>query len=154
MVGIFIPRQPVKSFKRPLNEVTHEQRRRAKAVNFGLIYGMSSFGLAKQLGIERQDAQHYIDTYFQRYPKVLDYMERTRKQAHELGYVETLFGRRLYLPEINTRNFMRQKAAERAAINAPMQGTAADIIKKAMLDIAHLAKLTSECACKNDHASP
>lgn len=123
-------------FQVSLDEVTKEQRRRAKAVNFGLIYGMSAFGLAKQLDIERQDAQHYIDRYFQRYPGVLDYMERTRKQAHEHGYVETLFGRRLYLPEINARNMMRQKAAERMAINAPMQGTAADIIKKAMLSLA------------------
>lgn len=123
-------------FQTALDEVTHEQRRRAKAVNFGLIYGMSAFGLAKQIGVERQDAQHYIDTYFQRYPSVLEYMERTRKQAHQLGYVETLFGRRLYLPEINARNIMRQKAAERTAINAPMQGTAADIIKKSMLAVA------------------
>lgn len=120
-----------------LNEVTKEQRRRAKAVNFGLIYGMSAFGLAKQLGVERQDAQQYIDRYFQRYPGVLDYMERTRKQAHLQGYVETLFGRRLYLPEINASNMMRQKAAERTAINAPMQGTAADIIKKSMLAVAN-----------------
>lgn len=117
-------------FQTNLDAVTKEQRRRAKAVNFGLIYGMSAFGLAKQIGVERQDAQHYIDTYFRRYPKVLEYMERTRKQAHQLGYVETLFGRRLYLPEINSRNLMRQKAAERTAINGPMQGTAADIIKK------------------------
>lgn len=117
-------------------EVSSEQRRRAKAVNFGLIYGMSAFGLAKQIGVERHDAQHYIDTYFQRYPKVLEYMNRTRQQAHEQGYVETLCGRRLYLPEINARNLMRQKAAERTAINAPMQGTAADIIKKAMISIA------------------
>lgn len=124
-------------FQTALDEVTLEQRRRAKAVNFGLIYGMSAFGLAKQISVERQDAQHYIDTYFQRYPKVLEYMERTRKQAHQLGYVETLFGRRLYLPEINARNIMRQKAAERTAINAPMQGTAADIIKKSMLAVAH-----------------
>lgn len=123
-------------FQTPLDEVSSEQRRRAKAVNFGLIYGMSSFGLAKQIGVERQDAQYYIDTYFQRYPKVLEYMNRTRQQAHQLGYVETLFGRRLYLPEINTRNMVRQKAAERTAINAPMQGTAADIIKKAMIAIA------------------
>ncbi|HHF7367703.1 TPA: DNA polymerase I [Legionella bozemanae] len=123
-------------FQMPLNEVSSEQRRRAKAVNFGLIYGMSSFGLAKQIGVERQDAQYYIDTYFQRYPKVLEYMNRTRQQAHQLGYVETLFGRRLYLPEINARNLVRQKAAERTAINAPMQGTAADIIKKAMITIA------------------
>lgn len=117
-------------FQTNLDAVSKEQRRRAKAVNFGLIYGMSAFGLAKQIGVERQDAQHYIDTYFRRYPKVLEYMERTRKQAHQLGYVETLFGRRLYLPEINSRNLMRQKAAERTAINGPMQGTAADIIKK------------------------
>ncbi len=120
-----------------LSDVSQEQRRRAKAVNFGLIYGMSAFGLAKQIGVERQDAQQYIDRYFQRYPGVLDYMERTRKQAHLQGFVETLFGRRLYLPEINARNMMRQKAAERTAINAPMQGTAADIIKKAMLAVAN-----------------
>lgn len=123
-------------FQTPLEMVSHEQRRRAKAVNFGLIYGMSSFGLAKQIGVDRKDAQHYIDVYFHRYPKVLDYMNKTKAQAHEQGYVETLFGRRLYLPEINTRNMMRQKAAERTAINAPMQGTAADIIKKAMLEVA------------------
>lgn len=123
-------------FQVPQDEVSTEFRRRAKAVNFGLIYGMSAFGLAKQLGVDRKDAQHYIDTYFQRYPKVLEYMNRTRHQAHEQGYVETLFGRRLYLPEINARNVMRQKAAERMAINAPMQGTAADIIKKAMLAVA------------------
>ncbi|WP_298624269.1 DNA polymerase I, partial [uncultured Legionella sp.] len=123
-------------FQVPLEEVSSDHRRKAKAVNFGLIYGMSAFGLAKQIGVERHDAQHYIDTYFQRYPKVLEYMDRTRKQAHEQGYVETLFGRRLYLPEINARNMMRQKAAERTAINAPMQGTAADIIKKTMLAVA------------------
>ncbi|HDS3849810.1 DNA polymerase I [Legionella pneumophila] len=123
-------------FQTNLEAVSKEQRRRAKAVNFGLIYGMSAFGLAKQIGVERQDAQHYIDTYFRRYPKVLEYMERTRKQAHQFGYVETLFGRRLYLPEINSRNLMRQKAAERTAINGPMQGTAADIIKKTMLAIS------------------
>lgn len=119
-----------------LNDVSKEQRRRAKAVNFGLIYGMSAFGLAKQLGVERHDAQHYIDRYFQRYPGVLEYMNRTRQQAHQQGYVETLFGRRLYLPDINASNMMRQKAAERTAINAPMQGTAADIIKKSMLAVA------------------
>ncbi|MBA3536620.1 MAG: DNA polymerase I [Tatlockia sp.] len=124
-------------FQVDLTEVNSEHRRRAKAVNFGLIYGMSSFGLAKQLGIERQDAQYYMDRYFQRYPAVLDYMERTRKEAHQQGYVETIFGRRLHLAEINTQNMMRQKAAERAAINAPMQGTAADIIKKAMLALAN-----------------
>lgn len=127
-------------FQMTREEVTTEQRRRAKAVNFGLIYGMSAFGLAKQIGVERQDAQRYIDTYFHRYPKVLEYMNRTREQAHQQGYVETLFGRRLYLPEINTRNLMRQKAAERTAINAPMQGTAADIIKKAMIAIAQWQK--------------
>lgn len=116
-----------------INEVSSEQRRRAKAVNFGLIYGMSAFGLAKQLGIPRGEAQRYMDTYFERYPGVMQYMEDTRSMATEQGFVETLFGRRLYLPEIKSRNGMRRKAAERAAINAPMQGTAADIIKKAML---------------------
>ena len=120
-----------------LEDVSHEQRRRAKAVNFGLIYGMSAFGLSKQLNVDRRDAQHYIDQYFHRYPGVLAYMENTRKHAHEHGYVETLFGRRLYLPEINARNIMQQKAAERMAINAPMQGTAADIIKKSMLAVAN-----------------
>lgn len=123
-------------FDVPLDAVTSEQRRRAKAVNFGLIYGMSAFGLAKQLGVERADASHYIERYFKRYPGVLDYMERTRKQARQQGYVETLFGRRLNLPDINASNMMRQKAAERTAINAPMQGTAADLIKKAMLAVA------------------
>lgn len=116
-----------------LSDVTTEQRRSAKAVNFGLIYGMSAFGLAKQLGVGRNEAQQYVDRYFERFPGVLNYMERTRKQAHEQGYVETLFGRRLYLPEINAQNMARRKGAERAAINAPMQGTAADIIKKAMI---------------------
>lgn len=119
----------------PLAEVSNEQRRRAKAVNFGLIYGMSAFGLAQQLDISRGEAQHYVDTYFARFPGVLAYMERTRQQAHELGYVETLFGRRLYLPEIQSKNMGRRKGAERAAINAPMQGTAADIIKRAMLNV-------------------
>ncbi|GAL12816.1 DNA polymerase I [Vibrio astriarenae] len=114
-------------------DVTSEQRRRAKAVNFGLIYGMSAFGLAKQLGIPRGEAQSYMDKYFERYPGVMQYMEDTRSAASEQGYVETIFGRRLHLPEIKSRNGMRRKAAERAAINAPMQGTAADIIKKAML---------------------
>jgi DNA polymerase-1 len=116
-----------------IDQVSTEQRRRAKAVNFGLIYGMSAFGLAKQLGIPRGEAQTYMDTYFERYPGVMQYMEDTRSLAHDKGYVETLFGRRLNLPEIRSRNGMRRKAAERAAINAPMQGTAADIIKKAML---------------------
>ncbi|MEZ8018271.1 DNA polymerase I [Vibrio splendidus] len=116
-----------------IDQVTTEQRRRAKAVNFGLIYGMSAFGLAKQLGIPRGEAQHYMDTYFERYPGVMQYMEDTRSAASEQGFVETIYGRRLHLPEIQSRNSMRRKAAERAAINAPMQGTAADIIKKAML---------------------
>ncbi len=119
-----------------LDEVTSEQRRRAKAVNFGLIYGMSAFGLAKQLRVDRKDAQDYIDRYFQRYPGVLDYMNRTRELAHQQGFVETLFGRRLYLPDIQVQNTLRRKAAERTAINAPLQGTAADIIKKAMLAAA------------------
>ena len=116
-----------------IEAVTSEQRRRAKAVNFGLIYGMSAFGLSKQLGIPRGEAQQYMDAYFERYPGVMQYMEDTRSAASEQGYVETLFGRRLHLPEITSRNGLRRKAAERAAINAPMQGTAADIIKKAML---------------------
>ena len=119
----------------PLHQVTSEQRRRAKAVNFGLIYGMSAFGLARQLNISRGEAQDYVDTYFERYPGVKDYMERARHKAGEQGYVETLIGRRLYLPEINSRNAARRRAAERAAINAPMQGSAADIIKKAMIEI-------------------
>ena len=123
-------------FQVDLSDVSSEQRRRAKAVNFGLIYGMSAFGLARQLGIERSDAQQYINLYFERYPGVRTYMDETRDKAHKLGYVETIFGRRLPLPEINARNQMRQRAAERAAINAPMQGTAADIIKRAMLAIA------------------
>ncbi|KGY10942.1 DNA polymerase I [Vibrio tubiashii] len=116
-----------------IEQVSSEQRRRAKAVNFGLIYGMSAFGLAKQLGIPRGEAQDYMNKYFERYPGVMQYMEDTRSAAAEQGYVETIFGRRLHLPEIKSRNGMRRKAAERAAINAPMQGTAADIIKKAML---------------------
>jgi DNA polymerase-1 len=119
----------------PLDSVSGEQRRKAKAINFGLIYGMSAFGLARQLHLDRGEAQRYIDVYFERYPGVREYMDRTRALAHEQGYVETLFGRRLYLPEINVRNKMRQQAAERTAINAPMQGTAADIIKKAMLSV-------------------
>jgi len=118
-----------------LDEVTPDQRRSAKAINFGLIYGMSAFGLAKQLSIPRHQAQEYMDKYFQRYPRINEYMEDTRQQATEQGYVETLFGRRLYLPEIKSKNAMRRKGAERAAINAPMQGTAADIIKKAMLEV-------------------
>lgn len=115
------------------SEVTSEQRRHAKAVNFGLIYGMSAFGLARQIGVGRKEAQAYIDIYFDRYPGVKDYMERTRDVAAKQGYVETLFGRRLHLPEINSSNGMRRQAAERTAINAPMQGSAADIIKRAMV---------------------
>lgn len=120
-----------------LDKVSTEQRRSAKAINFGLIYGMSAFGLAKQLGIGRHEAQEYVERYFHRYPGVRDYMENTRLLASEQGYVETLFGRRLYLPDIHARNGMLRKAAERTAINAPMQGTAADIIKQAMIDIQH-----------------
>lgn len=119
----------------PLEKVTNDQRRSAKAINFGLIYGMSSFGLSKQLDISRDEAQMYITKYFERYPKVRAYMENTRAQAHKTGYVETLWGRRLYLPDINSSQMMRQKAAERAAINAPLQGSAADIIKTAMINI-------------------
>lgn len=122
-------------FGAELEQVTAEQRRSAKAINFGLIYGMSAFGLAKQLRIGRKDAQQYIDLYFERYPGVQTYMDSTRALAHDQGYVETLFGRRLYLPQINDRNGMRRQAAERTAINAPMQGTAADIIKKAMISV-------------------
>jgi len=127
-----------------LDQVTGEQRRSAKAVNFGLIYGMSSFGLAKQLGIARGAAQEYIDLYFARYPGVKRYMEETRAQAKAQGYVETVFGRRLYLPDINARNKQFQQAAERAAINAPMQGTAADIIKRAMISVDRM------CAADDD----
>ncbi len=122
-------------FSVPVDEVTDEQRRNAKAINFGLIYGMSAYGLARQLSISRALAQDYIDRYFARYPGVAGYMERTRALAREQGYVETVFGRRLYLPEIGSRNHQRRQAAERRAINAPMQGTAADIIKRAMLAV-------------------
>ncbi len=118
-----------------LDEVSDDQRRSAKAINFGLIYGMSAFGLARQLGIGRGEAQDYVDRYFERYPGVHDYMERTRELAREQGYVSTVFGRRLYLPEIRARNAQRRQYAERSAINAPMQGTAADIIKRAMLSV-------------------
>lgn len=122
-------------FGLPLDQVSTEQRRRAKAINFGLIYGMSAFGLAKQIDVGRHEAQQYIDTYFARYPGVHDYMDQTKADASEKGYVETLFGRRLHLPEINASNGMRRQAAQRTAINAPMQGTAADIIKKAMVTV-------------------
>ncbi len=122
-------------FGLPLESVTGEQRRSAKAINFGLIYGMSAFGLARQLNIPRKEAQKYMDLYFERYPGVLDYMERTRAQAKDQGYVATLDGRRLYLPDIKASNAARRAGAERAAINAPMQGTAADIIKRAMIAV-------------------
>lgn len=118
-----------------LDMVTSEQRRRAKAINFGLIYGMSAFGLAKQLEILRGEAQEYIDVYFNRYPSVKDYMTTAKEFTKQNGYVETILGRRLYLPDISSKNVIQRNAAERAAINAPMQGTAADIIKKAMIDV-------------------
>ena len=118
-----------------LSEVSADQRRSAKAINFGLIYGMSAFGLARQLGIGRAEAQGYVDLYFARYPGVKAYMDATRARAQEDGFVETVFGRRLYLPEINARQAQRRQYAERSAINAPMQGTAADIIKKAMIGV-------------------
>jgi DNA polymerase-1 len=115
--------------------VTADQRRAAKAINFGLIYGMSAFGLARQLGIERGAAQKYVDLYFDRYPGVKRYMDDTRSMAREQGFVETVFGRRLYLPDIGSRNQQLRQYAERSAINAPMQGTAADIIKRAMIQV-------------------
>lgn len=133
-------------FALDLESVTTEQRRSAKAINFGLIYGMSAFGLAKQLNIGRKQAAEYIDTYFERYPGVLNYMNSVRSSASDNGYVETDFGRRLYLPEINSRNGMRRQAAERTAINAPMQGTAADIIKLAMISVD---KWLEECNLKS-----
>ena len=122
------------------DEVTADQRRSAKAINFGLIYGMSAFGLARQLGIDRGSAQTYVDRYFQRYPGVRDFMDRTRRQAKENGYVETVYGRRLYIPDINASNGQHRQYAERTAINAPMQGTAADIIKRAMINIDRVLK--------------
>ena len=122
-------------FATPLEEVSADQRRAAKAINFGLIYGMSPFGLARQINVSRAEAQDYVDHYFARYPGVQQYMERTRVQAHDQGWVETLFGRRLYLPDIRARDYRRRSYAERSAINAPMQGTAADIIKRAMIGI-------------------
>ena len=118
-----------------LDAVTADQRRTAKMINFGLIYGMSAFGLARQLGIERSAGQHYMERYFARYPGVAEYMQRTRELARSQGYVETVFGRRLWLPEIRSSNAARRGNAERAAINAPMQGTAADLIKLAMIAV-------------------
>tara|TARA_B110000008_G_scaffold115367_1_gene118074 strand:- start:674 stop:3358 length:2685 start_codon:yes stop_codon:yes gene_type:complete len=118
------------------DKVSSEQRRWAKAINFGLIYGMSAFGLAKQLGIPRYQAQEYIDLYFKKYPQVQSFMDKTKEKAREYGYIETLYGRRLYLPDINSKNGLRRKYAERSAINAPMQGSAADIIKLAMIDVS------------------
>jgi DNA polymerase-1 len=120
----------------PLDAVTADQRRQAKTINFGLIYGMSTFGLARRLELDRGSAQQYIDRYFARYPGVKRFMDETRNQAREAGYVETVYGRRLYLPEIRSANKAMQQGAERAAINAPMQGTAADIIKRAMISVA------------------
>jgi DNA polymerase-1 len=130
-----------------LKKVTPDQRRSAKAINFGLIYGMSAFGLAKQLGIGREEAQRYVDLYFDRYPGVKAYMDRTRAQAREQGYVETVFGRRLYLPDIQARQQSRRQYAERSAINAPMQGTAADIIKKAMIAVDRWLRESGTDAC-------
>jgi DNA polymerase-1 len=124
-----------------LAEVSSEQRRYAKVINFGLIYGMSSFGLARNLGIETKAAAAYIDRYFQRYPGVKHYMDSTRQLAKEQGYVETVFGRRLLLPEINSPNGPRRAGAERAAINAPMQGTAADLIKLSMVKVQEVLDL-------------
>jgi DNA polymerase I len=134
-------------FATPLGEVTANQRRSAKAINFGLMYGMSAFGLARQLGISRGDAQKYMDVYFERYPGVKRYMEDTRRKARETGFVETVFGRRLYLPEIQSRNQALRQYAERSAINAPMQGTAADIIKRAMISVDGWLQSSGVSAC-------
>ena len=134
-------------FATPLGEVTPNQRRSAKAINFGLMYGMSAFGLARQLGISRGDAQKYMDVYFERYPGVKRYMEDTRRKARETGFVETVFGRRLYLPEIQSRNQALRQYAERSAINAPMQGTAADIIKRAMISVDGWLQSSGVSAC-------
>jgi DNA polymerase-1 len=122
-------------FNLSIEDVTQDQRRSAKAINFGLIYGMSAFGLSNQLSISRKEAEEYIQLYFSRYPKVKDYMDNTRLRTKETGYVETVLGRRLYLPDINASNYQRRQYAERSAINAPMQGTAADLIKMAMIDL-------------------
>jgi DNA polymerase-1 len=134
-------------FATPLGDVTADQRRSAKAINFGLMYGMSAFGLARQLGISRGDAQKYMDVYFERYPGVKRYMEDTRRKARETGFVETVFGRRLYLPEIQSRNQALRQYAERSAINAPMQGTAADIIKRAMISVDGWLQRSGVSAC-------
>jgi DNA polymerase-1 len=134
-------------FRVEQSNVTKEQRRHAKAINFGLMYGMSAYGLAQQLNIDREQAQEYIDFYFNRFPNVKKFMEETRVQATKLGYVETMFGRRLYLPDINSKNHMLKKAAERAAINAPMQGAQADIIKIAMINL-HKYLLANPINCK------
>jgi DNA polymerase-1 len=132
-------------FGKPLNEVSANERRAAKAINFGLIYGMSAFGLARNLGIARGEAKDYVELYFSRYPGVRRYMDDTRAMARRQGYVETVFGRRLYLSDIDARSYAARQGAERAAINAPMQGTAADIIKRAMIDIdRELALAASE----------
>jgi len=122
-------------FNTELSEVSKEQRRKAKAINFGLIYGMSAFGLAKQIDVSRTEAKQYIDGYFENYPGVLKFMDETKEKAKSQGFVETILGRRLYLPQINAKNKMLQQHALRTAINAPMQGSSADIIKQAMLDI-------------------
>jgi DNA polymerase-1 len=122
-------------FGTPMDKITQDERRKAKTINFGLIYGMSAFGLAKQLDLSRDEAQNYINRYFERYQGVSKYMTDIKKLAHQNGYVETLLGRRLYLNEINSKNVARMKGAERMAINAPMQGTAAELIKKAMISI-------------------
>jgi DNA polymerase-1 len=122
-------------FATPFANVTSDQRRSAKAINFGLLYGMSAFGLAKQLGVSRNEAQTYLETYFKRYPRVKTYLDETRALASQQGYVETLYGRRVYLPNIHSKQVMLRQAAERAAINAPMQGTAADLIKLAMIAV-------------------
>jgi DNA polymerase-1 len=124
-------------FEVSYDEVDSDHRRAAKAINFGLMYGMSAFGLSRQLNIGRSEAQAYMDTYFMRYPGVQQFMEDTRVKARDQGFVETLFGRRLYLPDIRASNVQRRQGAERAAINAPMQGTAADIIKRAMISVDH-----------------
>jgi DNA polymerase-1 len=133
-------------FELSLDEVTPDHRRSAKAINFGLMYGMSAFGLAKQLGISRGEAQEYVNLYFDRYPGVKKFMDDIRDQAREAGFVETVFGRRLYLPEINDRNVQRRQYSERSAINAPMQGTAADIIKKAMISVDQWLKTSGAAA--------